>query len=933
VVVRVRPPLPRELHGLHPYDGATLVDPSGRGLTLSENLRAAANDGVEHGVLYATHRFAFDRVYGPDAPQQRVYDESARGAVASALAGYNASIIAFGQTGAGKTHTMAGAPAGPDRGIIPRAIEDVFAHIQRDTGERCKFLVRASYLQIYNEVISDLLKPAAGGGGGGGAGAGLTVREDKRRGVHVEGLSEWVVRAPADVYTLMERGAAARTTGATRLNELSSRSHAIFILIVEKSTLAADGPAAAAAAAHMAGVEAGGGAAAAAARQSVRVGKLNLVDLAGSERVHLTGATGARLEESKKINQSLSALGNVIAALTAAGGRGARPHVPYRDSKLTRILEDSLGGNCRTTFMAMVSPAAEAFPESLSTLKFAARAKRVRNAPTVNEDLDHRALLRKYERELRRLRAELAQRSLDLVDKRLVLEVDEARRREQADKLAAIAALERQSAEIARHKAAMAALQGRIAAMQSQLLVGGQRVEETPAFRTLLAAEQARIRGTYDARVAELEAERAGMAAGRAAAERLRALLLKQRDVMVALSQRLGERDGEVLELQVGGAGGAGCVRVAAPPCRVGRFPNRICCAAGGLLPDSAPSGFCWLRRPRWRRAATGSAGWRTRWTPRPRSCWRRGGRRPRGARPRIGRARRRGTRGGPYRPALRPWSRAPSRWRRWAAPAATTAAAAALSAPRRPRGTWQPRGWLSARPPPPQQQRRWQWQRRTRRWRGGARGWAASGWRCARSSTRACCHLWRRWGGRWVRRWRGMAPPRRGWARSWRGCAGWWRRRWRRWRRTAAGRRWGERIGACRPRPWSRGVRASRHVMVNVIIWQRTFPTALDLIHRPEPSQARHGRCPRPVGDRSDWARQAVGRREQHGGRPARGCVARDGRPSCGCARRLRRRAPAEERGQAGQRRAERGQAGRCGLCPTARTTAVRQRGEPAEL
>jgi hypothetical protein len=151
-----------------------------------------------------------------------------------------------------------------------------------------------------------------------------------------------------------------------------------------------------------------------------QVGKLNLVDLAGSERVHITGATGKRLEESKNINQSLSALGNVIAALT---DRRARQHIPYRDSKLTRFLEDSLGGNCRTTMMCMVSPALDAFAESVSTLKFANRAKCIRNKAEVNEDVDHRTLLRKYERELKKLRTELQTRSQLLVDKRHLLQV------------------------------------------------------------------------------------------------------------------------------------------------------------------------------------------------------------------------------------------------------------------------------------------------------------------------------------------------------------------------------------------------------------------------------------------------------------------------------------------------------------------------------
>ena len=136
----------------------------------------------------------------------------------------------------------------------------------------------------------------------------------------------------------------------------------------------------------------------------IKVGKLNLVDLAGSERVRVTRATGKRLEESKKINQSLSCLGNVIAALT---DYKSRTHIPYRDSKLTRILEDSLGGNCKTTMMAMITPSADAFAESLSTLKFATRAKKIKNEARINEDVDQRALLRKYEIELRKLKQEL----------------------------------------------------------------------------------------------------------------------------------------------------------------------------------------------------------------------------------------------------------------------------------------------------------------------------------------------------------------------------------------------------------------------------------------------------------------------------------------------------------------------------------------------
>ena len=182
------------------------------------------------------------------------------------------------------------------------------------------------------------------------------------------------------------------------MNDLSSRSHAIFIIIVEQMTiLAPQGSKVDPENIYLEDLP-----------KQIKVGKLNLVDLAGSERVRVTQATGQRLEESKKINQSLSALGNVISALT---DQKTRPHIPYRNSKVTRILEDSLGGNCKTTMMAMISPSADAFGESQSTLKFATRAKKIKNEARINEDVDQKTLVRKYEIELRRLKQELEQRN------------------------------------------------------------------------------------------------------------------------------------------------------------------------------------------------------------------------------------------------------------------------------------------------------------------------------------------------------------------------------------------------------------------------------------------------------------------------------------------------------------------------------------------
>ena len=245
-------------------------------------------------------------------------------------------------------------------------MEEIFGWIQHQTNQNTTFMVRASYLQIYNEVISDLLKVER---------TSLQIREDRKRGVFVEGLSEWAVRSPNEIYSLMQRGALSRATASTKMNDMSSRSHAVFLIIVEQmSALDLEGEE---------GRQGRGGEAD--PPKAVRVGKLNLVDLAGCERVRVTGATGKRLDESKKINQSLSALGNVIKALTE---KTNRQHIPFRDSRLTRLLEDSLGGNCKTTMIAMVSPAAESYNESHQTLKFATRAKKIKNEARINEDVD-----------------------------------------------------------------------------------------------------------------------------------------------------------------------------------------------------------------------------------------------------------------------------------------------------------------------------------------------------------------------------------------------------------------------------------------------------------------------------------------------------------------------------------------------------------------
>uniref|UniRef100_A0A3Q2PC54 Kinesin-like protein n=1 Tax=Fundulus heteroclitus TaxID=8078 RepID=A0A3Q2PC54_FUNHE len=261
--------------------------------------------------------FTFDTVFGPDSKQLDVYNLTARPIVDSVLEGYNGTIFAYGQTGTGKTFTMEGVRAVPElRGIIPNSFAHIFGHIAKAEGDT-RFLVRVSYLEIYNEEVRDLL--------GKDQLQRLEVKERPDVGVYIKDLSGYVVNNADDMDRIMTLGHKNRSVGATNMNEHSSRSHAIFTITIECSEKGVDG------------------------NQHVRMGKLHLVDLAGSERQGKTGATGQRLKEATKINLSLSTLGNVISALVD----GKSTHVPYRNSKLTRLLQDSLGGNSKTMMVQL----------------------------------------------------------------------------------------------------------------------------------------------------------------------------------------------------------------------------------------------------------------------------------------------------------------------------------------------------------------------------------------------------------------------------------------------------------------------------------------------------------------------------------------------------------------------------------------------------
>ncbi|KAK5159631.1 Kinesin heavy chain [Oleoguttula sp. CCFEE 6159] len=296
----------------------------------------------------AAGAFTFDRVFSMTSTQSSIFDFSIRPTVDDILQGYNGTVFAYGQTGAGKSYTMMGVDIDDpvSKGIIPRIVEQIFASILSSPGN-IEYTVRVSYMEIYMERIRDLLVPDHDN---------LPIHEDKSRGIYVKGLDERYVSSVQEVYEVMRIGGLARATAATNMNQESSRSHSIFVITVGQKN-----------------VETG----------AAKSGQLFLVDLAGSEKVGKTGASGQTLEEAKKINKSLSALGMVINSLTD----GKSTHIPYRDSKLTRILQESLGGNSRTTLIINCSPSSYNDQETLNTLRFGVRAKAIKNKAKVNVEL------------------------------------------------------------------------------------------------------------------------------------------------------------------------------------------------------------------------------------------------------------------------------------------------------------------------------------------------------------------------------------------------------------------------------------------------------------------------------------------------------------------------------------------------------------------
>lgn len=307
----------------------------------------AINMASETSAAFGQNRFIFDHIFDMKSIQKDVYDIAARPIIDSVLDGFNGTIFAYGQTSSGKTHTM----QGPDisdvenQGIIPRMVRTIFNRIET-ASENIEFTVKISMCEIYNERIKDLMDPTKDN---------LKIHEEKSKGVYIQDVTEIYCSEEGEIYALMKQGNANRATTATLMNDVSSRSHALFILTISMDNRD-DG--------------------------SCKVGKLFLVDLAGSEKISKTGAQGTVLEEAKNINKSLTTLGKVIVALTDKKVQ----HIPYRESKLTRILSESLGGNSKTLLIITCSPHPFNDSETLSTLRFGARARNIKNAPKVNKE-------------------------------------------------------------------------------------------------------------------------------------------------------------------------------------------------------------------------------------------------------------------------------------------------------------------------------------------------------------------------------------------------------------------------------------------------------------------------------------------------------------------------------------------------------------------
>ncbi|XP_022768453.1 kinesin-like protein KIN-4C [Durio zibethinus] len=355
----------------------------------------------EPQVQIGSHAFTYDYVYGgAGSPSSTIYDDCVAPLVGALFHGYNATVLAYGQTGSGKTYTMGTnyTGDGSNAGIIPKVMETIFKRVGA-TKQSTEFLIRVSFIEIFKEEVFDLLdsnsaalskvegaslaKPTAPGR------LPIQIRETVNGGITLVGVTEAEVRTKEEMASYLSRGSLSRATGSTNMNSQSSRSHAIFTITMEQKKIASCSD----------GVNDDIG-------DDILCAKLHLVDLAGSERAKRTGADGMRFKEGIHINKGLLALGNVISALGDEKKRKEGGHVPYRDSKLTRLLQDSLGGNSKTVMIACVSPADTNAEETLNTLKYANRARNIQNKAVINRD-PVAAQLQRMRSQIEQLQAEL----------------------------------------------------------------------------------------------------------------------------------------------------------------------------------------------------------------------------------------------------------------------------------------------------------------------------------------------------------------------------------------------------------------------------------------------------------------------------------------------------------------------------------------------
>ena len=363
---------------------ANAEEKKARAPTVVKCAEASREVHVSQTIAGKTHErtFHYDKVFGPQSEQAELYETAVTPIVDEVLSGYTCAIFAYGQTGTGKTFTMEGGIAGAektyvkdgalaaDAGVIPRSVKQIFETLEANGSE---YSVKVTFLELYNEEITDLL----------GADTlddkrKLALLEDSKGFVTVRGLEEVIVKTPDEIFDVLNRGTAKRRTAETKLNKQSSRSHSVFSVTIHMKESTPDG------------------------EDVIKVGRLNLVDLAGSENIGRSGAKDSRAREAGEINKSLLTLGRVISALVEK-----QPHVPYRDSKLTRMLRDSLGGRTKTCIIATVAPSVNCLEETLSTLDYAHRAKNIKNKPEVNQRVTKTTLIKDMTGEIDRLRRDL----------------------------------------------------------------------------------------------------------------------------------------------------------------------------------------------------------------------------------------------------------------------------------------------------------------------------------------------------------------------------------------------------------------------------------------------------------------------------------------------------------------------------------------------